>query len=113
MKINSCDHTILAVEDNVMVRNLVCDMLSNSGLKIVIAVSAVHALSISNNQHVDLLLSDVIMPEMNGPDLYERLLEDHPGLKVLYMSSYTNNVIVHHGVLYGGVNFIKKTFTVN
>jgi two-component system, cell cycle sensor histidine kinase and response regulator CckA len=54
-----------------MVRNLVCDMLTNSGLNILIAVSAVHALSISNNQHVNMLLSDVIMPEMNGPELSE------------------------------------------
>jgi DNA-binding NtrC family response regulator len=96
-----------------MVRNLVCDMLTSSGLNILIAVSAAHALSISNNQHVDLLLSDVIMPEMNGPELYERLLADHPGLKVLYMSGYTNNVIVHHGVLYDGINFIQKPFTMN
>jgi PAS domain S-box-containing protein len=113
LQINSCDYTILVVEDNVMVRNLVCDMLTNSGLKILIAVSAVHALTVSNTHHVDLLLSDVIMPEMNGPELYERLLADHPGLKVLYMSGYTNNVIVHHGVLCDGINFIQKPFTIN
>ena len=62
---------------------------------------------------MDLLVTDVVMPEMNGPELYSRLSESHPALKVLYMSGYTRNVIVHDGTLREGVNFIQKPFAVH
>jgi len=60
-----------------------------------------------------LLLTDVVMPGMNGRDLFASAAEHHPGLKVLYMSGYTDNVIAHRGVLDESVAFIQKPFTVN
>ena len=58
-----------------------------------------------------LLVTDVVMPEMNGQDLAEQLSADHPQLKVLFMSGYTANVIAHHGVLDEGVEFMQKPFS--
>jgi YesN/AraC family two-component response regulator len=60
---------------------------------------------------IDLLISDVIMPEMNGRDLANELQELYPDLKVLFMSGYTADVIAHRGVLDEGVNFIQKPFS--
>jgi DNA-binding NtrC family response regulator len=64
-----------------------------------------------NATGIDLLISDVVMPQMNGPELYGRLSEIIPGLKVLFMSGYANNLSVHDGFLEEGVNFITKPFT--
>jgi CheY-like chemotaxis protein len=60
---------------------------------------------------VDLLLTDVIMPGMNGRELYERLLTELPGLRVLYMSGYDGNVIARHGLIDAGFHFLQKPFT--
>jgi two-component system cell cycle sensor histidine kinase/response regulator CckA len=60
---------------------------------------------------IDLLMTDVIMPEMNGRDLAKRLLSFYPSIKRLFMSGYTANLIAHHGVLDKGVNFIQKPFS--
>ena len=62
---------------------------------------------------VDLLITDVVMPKMNGKELYERLKSVRQDLKVLYMSGYTANVIVHHGVLEEGIQFISKPFKIS
>ena len=66
-----------------------------------------------NGRHLGLRVTDVVMPDMNGSELYRRLKESYPALKVLYTSGYTQNVIVHNGSLNEGVNFIQKPFAVH
>lgn len=61
---------------------------------------------------VHLLLTDVVMPDMNGRQLFDRISGSHPHMKVLYMSGYTDNVIAHRGVLDADISFIQKAFTV-
>ena len=71
---------------------------------------AIH-LANAHDGEIHLLIVDVIMPEMNGRDLAEKLLSLYPGLKRLFMSGYTADAIAHHGVLDEGVQFIQKPFT--
>ena len=68
-------------------------------------------LAVAHKGEIHLLVTDVVMPEMNGRDLAKNILSVHPGLKLLFMSGYTANVIAHHGVLEEGVNFIQKPFS--
>jgi len=107
--------TVLLVEDNEPVRRLARSVLERQGYKVLAAPNGDEALQIleaHNGDPVHLLLSDVIMPGMNARELYSRAVEKYPGLKVLYMSGYTTNVIARQGVLDDGVQFIQKPFTV-
>ena len=113
LMIQAVGRVILLVEDNGMVRDLAHDVLLSLGFTVHTAEGPLQAIKMSEGQHIDLLVSDVVMPDMNGPALHHRLLETHPGLKVLFMSGYTSNVIVHHGVLDKGINYIPKPFTIN
>jgi two-component system, cell cycle sensor histidine kinase and response regulator CckA len=113
LALNADGRTILLVEDNELVRNLVFDLLESYGYDVIVADGPKEALKLSEGQGIDLLVTDVIMPDMNGSELHRCLLETCPGLKVIYMSGYTNNVIEHHGVLDDGINFIQKPFAVN
>ena len=61
---------------------------------------------------VDLLLTDVVMPDMNGRELYSKFSEKCPGVKVLYMSGYSDDVIAHRGILDEGIHFIQKPFSI-
>lgn len=109
----SGNETILLVEDEPMILELAETMLIRLGYKIVTANSAEEAIRQARNHDgkIDLLMTDVVMPEMNGRDLASKLIVLHPNLKHLFMSGYTANVIAHHGVLDEGVNFIQKPFT--
>ncbi|GIK42624.1 MAG: histidine kinase [Chloroflexota bacterium] len=105
--------TILLVEDEPGVRNLVRDTLKEDGYTVLDASNSAEALLLSE-QHPDpihLLLTDVVMPGLSGRQLAERLLLERPKLKILYMSGYTDDAIVHHGVLEPGVAFLHKPFT--
>lgn len=104
--------TILLVEDEPGVRQLVRDMLYRLGYTILEAGSGAEALRIFEQHHgvIDLLLTDVIMPQMSGRDLAQRLRSVQPSLKVLYMSGYTDDMLAHHGVLEPNVFLLPKPF---
>jgi DNA-binding NtrC family response regulator len=106
--------TILLVEDEEDVRKLALRVLERQGYKVLAARDGDEALLICE-QHkgsIHLMLTDVVMPRMSGRELAKRLESYHPEMKVLYMSGYTDNAIVLHGVLVEGVNYIQKPFTV-
>jgi len=102
--------TILMVEDDDGVRDMLADFLSSLGYTVLEAENGEDALQICSKYHgsIDLLLSDVVMPRMSGPELVKKLENSYPDLVVLYMSGYTENAIVHHGVLEDGINFLQK-----
>jgi PAS domain S-box-containing protein len=102
--------TILLVEDEEIVRKIVDRILSNNGYKTITAHNGPSAIQISKDypDKIHLLLTDVIMPKMNGVELYENMKPIIPDIKILYMSGYTDNEIVHHGILDPGINFIQK-----
>lgn len=105
--------TILVVEDNLQVRNLTRSLLKRQGYKVLAAESGKEGLSMMDQHEgpVHLLLTDVIMPDMNGKQLFERISQTYSDVKVLFMSGYTDNVIAHHGVIDPGVQFIQKPFS--
>ena len=105
--------TILIVEDEEQVRTLVLSVLRRQGYRVLPAAHPGEALLLGE-QHpgaIDLLLTDVVMPQMNGPELAKRLRAMRPELKVLCMSGYTDEAIVRHGVLESGAAFIQKPLT--
>ena len=106
---------VLVVEDEAMVRDLVCETLAAYGYKVLEAQNGKDGLQrVSDYQEpIHLLLTDVIMPEMDGRELYQNVVATHPAMKVMYMSGYTDDVIVHHGILEEGINFLQKPFTVH
>ena len=106
--------TVLVVEDNEPVRNLACDLLRALGYDVCSAEGpdACFALLEKLETRIDLLLTDVIMPKMNGVELYQRLRSSLPHLKVLYMSGYPRSIIDTHGVAQEGLNLIQKPLTV-
>jgi PAS domain S-box-containing protein len=103
---------ILLVEDDVLLRNLAVDILTARGYTVQ-TVEKPEDLEpvIQRTAKCDLLLTDVVMPKLNGPELAKRVAQHWPGIKVLYMSGYTTNAIVHHGVLNEGLFFLQKPFT--
>lgn len=106
--------TILVVEDEPMVRKLACETLELYGYTVITAENPNAGLQVASGYTatIHLLLTDMIMPQMNGRELYAQLLATRPELKVLYMSGYTENVILHYAILEEGADFIQKPFTV-
>ena len=105
--------TLLVVEDEEDVRGLARDVLVEGGYTVLVAATAEDAVRICEEHEspISLLLSDVVMPKVSGPQLAQRLVDLRPELHVLYMSGYTDEAIVHHGVLEPGTAFIEKPFT--
>lgn len=104
--------TVLLVEDEDDLRLLIRRLLERQGYKTLVAANAEEALALfRENDTVDVLLTDVVMPGASGPQLTRQLLEQRPSLKVIFMSGYTEEAIVHHGVIQPGVTFLHKPFT--
>jgi PAS domain S-box-containing protein len=106
--------TILIVEDEEEVRKLAVRVLERQGYKVFEASQGLDAFLIAEEYKglIHLLVTDVVMPKMGGRELADRIAEICPEIKVLYMSGYTDNAIVYHGVLEEGMEFIQKPFTV-
>lgn len=105
--------TILLVEDEDQVRAVVSSALSRQGYRVIPARNAGEALLLCEDQAVsiDLLLTDVVMPKMSGPELAARLSATRPGMKIICMSGYTDDSIVRHGVLEAGMTYLQKPVT--
>jgi len=107
--------TILVVEDEEDVRRLSIQILKKQGYEVLEASCADDALVLTkeHKEPIHMILTDVVMPGMSGRELARQLKPLHPKMKVLYMSGYTDNAIVRHGVLDEGINYIQKPFTVD
>lgn len=105
--------TVLVVEDEEAILTLAQKILERLGYHVLTAHDPSDAIGLAgpNGGAIHLLVTDVVMPEMNGRELAERLRSMHPGLKCLFMSGYTANAIAHHGVLDQGVQFLQKPFS--
>ena len=107
--------TILLVEDEEMVRSLTREILESHGYAVCEARDSTEALSIchTHSGSIHLLVTDVVMPGLSGRELAARLGTIHPETKVLYMSGYTDDAVVRHGVLNSGLAFLQKPFSAN
>ncbi len=107
--------TILLVEDEPAILKMTARMLERLGYKVLAAGTPGEAVHLAQERsgRIDLLMTDVVMPEMNGRDLAKNLLSIYPDIRRLFMSGYTANVIAHHGVLDEGVHFIQKPFSMS
>jgi PAS domain S-box-containing protein len=106
--------TVLLVEDNEQVRALVESILSREGMQLLVANDGLagRELFATHQGRVDLLLTDVIMPGLNGRELYDELVNLQPDLKAIFMSGYTDDVIGPQGVLEEGIHFLQKPFSI-
>ena len=105
--------TVLLVEDEDIVRRMCARALDELGYKVLQASNGEEAIALSKGYggRIDLLMTDVVMPGMNGGELAKRLILHRPGMKVLFTSGYTEDVIVHHGVLDDEVSFLGKPYS--
>ncbi len=107
--------TVLVVEDEAVLLEINATMLRDLGYSVLLAQAPSEAISLATEQAgaIDLLITDVVMPEMNGRELEQRVRESNPDIGCLFMSGYTANIISHHGVLDADVKFLQKPFTMN
>jgi CheY-like chemotaxis protein len=105
--------TILVVEDVAAVRAVTREMLQRYGYQVLDAADGVTALQLAKDFHapIHLLLTDVVMPDLSGRDLAEQLSAARPEVKVLFMSGYTDDAVVRHGILEEGIAYLQKPFT--
>jgi CheY-like chemotaxis protein len=101
------------VEDEEAVRKLAHQVLDMNGYKVLVAADPAEALRLCRQHEgpIHLMITDVVMPGMSGRELAERLIATRPEMELVYMSGYTDDAIVHHGVLDAGVAFLQKPFT--
>lgn len=109
------NETVLLVEDDTKILRMARSMLYHLGYNTYTASTPSEAVGLAydNADDIQLLITDVVMPDMNGRELSEKIQAISPSIKVLYMSGYTSNVIAHRGVLDEGIHFIQKPFTMN
>ena len=107
--------TILLVEDDEMVLKMVSDMLEALGYMVIASENPQDALSLCEKgvTPIDLVITDVVMPQMSGKELRDKLIARSTDMKILFMSGYTSNIIAQHGVLEEGMQFIQKPFSIN
>ena len=107
--------TVLLVEDEPSVRTITQKLMERRGFEVMVAADAEEALSVlaKYEDPIDLLLTDVVMPGLNGRELYERAVADRPGLRVLYMSGYAHDVMGRQNLPEPDVHFIQKPFTIH
>ncbi|NUQ01458.1 MAG: response regulator [Armatimonadetes bacterium] len=111
IRLPSGDETILVVEDDQAIRQLVCAALRRHGYRVVEATSPREAVSLAEAPGgIDLLLTDVVMPDLSGPELADRVRELLPDTRVLFMTGYAEEILAHHGVDYGEF-LLRKPFT--
>jgi CheY-like chemotaxis protein len=107
------EETILVVEDDPVLRELFCEILAGKGYSILHAGSGKEAVLLSGGfkEPIHLLVTDIVMPGMNGRELADRISAARQGIKVIFMSGYTDDAISHHGVLGDGIEFLEKPFS--
>jgi DNA-binding response OmpR family regulator len=105
--------TLLVVEDDDSLRNLTKAILEARGFRVLLASNPDEVESVlrDGGEAIDLLLTDVVMPVKSGREIADMVLKDCPDVKVLYMSGYTSDTILHHGVMGADLAFIQKPFT--
>jgi two-component system, cell cycle sensor histidine kinase and response regulator CckA len=107
--------TVLLVEDEPVILNMARTMLERFGYRVLTAATPYEAIDLAKRhaREIHLMMTDLVMPQMNGRELAQEMSSINPDIKTLFMSGYTANVIAHHGVLDEGVHFIQKPFTLD
>jgi len=107
------NETILLVEDDPSVLKMALSIIERLGYQVLSASNAEEAFILASSYHdsLNLLITDVVMPGMNGRELSEKLKSIHPEIKILFTSGYPENIIAHHGMLEKNINFIGKPYT--
>ena len=112
-KVVGGNETVLLVEDEISVRAVTSRILSQAGYKVLESTDSFNAIHLAEtyNGEIHLLLSDVVMPGLSGKDVAKAVCERRPDIRVLFISGYTANAIVHHGVLERETAFLQKPFS--